>query len=142
MTSTWWKHYAAQVPLSASKTCQFFGSVFLQYASWKNCTLGGPFQSLPNKKYLCRDSKNLSQLCQKVSNTQKTFQVPAIFRENVIQIFVMVNFYEANCTAAVQSQKVWYVENCLGREPKEIASIPARTSSSLFQKKLLAGLYL
>jgi hypothetical protein len=61
-------------------------------------------------------------------HTQK-FQVPAICRENVIQIFVKVNFYEANCTAAVQSKKVWYIESCLGREPKEIASIAVSTSS-------------
>jgi hypothetical protein len=41
----------------------------------------------------------------------------------------MVKICEANFSAAVQSEKVWYVETCLGREPKEIASIPASTSS-------------
>jgi hypothetical protein len=32
----------------------------------------------------------------------------------------MVNFCEANCSAAVHSEKVRYVESCLGREPKEL----------------------
>jgi hypothetical protein len=35
----------------------------------------------------------------------------------------------ADCTAAVQSEKVWYVESCLRREPKGIASFPASASS-------------
>jgi hypothetical protein len=32
---------------------------------------------------------------------------------------------KANCTAAEQSEKVCYVESCLGRELKGIASFPA-----------------
>jgi hypothetical protein len=36
---------------------------------------------------------------------------------------------KANCTEAVQSEKVCFVESCLGRELKGVASFPASTSS-------------
>jgi hypothetical protein len=42
----------------ALRHASLFGSVFFQSASWKNCTSGGHFQSLPNRKYLCWDSEN------------------------------------------------------------------------------------
>jgi hypothetical protein len=41
----------------------------------------------------------------------------------------MVISVKASCTAASQSEKVWYVESCLGKELKGIASFPPSTSS-------------
>ncbi len=56
-------------------------------------------------------------LCQTHNNTQKKLQVAAIFNDIAIRILV------------VQSEKVCFVESCLGRELKGIASFPASTSS-------------
>jgi hypothetical protein len=41
----------------------------------------------------------------------------------------MLNFCEANCSAAVQSETVWYVESGPERKPKEIARSLASTGS-------------
>ncbi len=40
-------------------------------------------------------------------------QVAAVFRDIAIRILVLVHFCEANCTEAVQSEKVCFVESCL-----------------------------
>jgi hypothetical protein len=96
----------------------------------KNCQAFKACQT----KSICAGTMKLGQhLYQTKKNTQKTLQVAPIFRDSVIIIFVIVNFCESklyrSCTAAVQSEKVWYVESCLGREPKGIGSFPTSTSS-------------
>jgi hypothetical protein len=68
-------------------------------------------------------------LCQTHTKTQKKFQVAAIFRDIAIRILVMDISVKANCSAAGQSEKVCFVESCLERELKGIASFPASTSS-------------
>jgi hypothetical protein len=63
------------------------------------------------------------------TETKKKLQVAAIFRDIAIRILEMDIYVKANCTAAVQSEKVYFAESCLGRELKGIASFPASTSS-------------
>ncbi len=58
-------------------------------------------------------------------HTEK-IQVSAIFRDIAIRILVKVHFCESKLYKA---KKCAFVENCLGRELKGIASFPASTSS-------------
>ena len=69
-----------------------FWAMFLLNASSKKLP---NFKSLPNKKYLCWDNETWSDLCQKHTNTQKKFQLPAIFRDIAIRILVKVHFCES-----------------------------------------------
>ncbi len=57
MTSTWWKHYASQIPLSVPWACYFFRlCVFTMCIIEKLAKVSKP----PNKKYLCWDNKTWS----------------------------------------------------------------------------------
>ncbi len=98
-----------------------FGSVFLQYAASKQLRNFQAYQT----KSICAGTMKLGQLlCQTHTNTQKKFQVAAIFRDNAILIFIMVNFCESKLYCSCIEWK-----SCLGREPKGKASFPGSTSS-------------
>ncbi len=92
----------------------------------KNCRTFKARQS----KSICAGTMNLCQnMCQTHTKTQKKLQVAAIFKDITIRILVLDISVKANCTVAIQSEKVCFVESCLGRELKGIASFPASTSS-------------
>jgi hypothetical protein len=92
----------------------------------KNCRTSKARQT----KSICAGTMKLDQnLCQTHTKTQKKMQVATIFRDFAIRILVMDISVKAKRTAAVQSEKMCFVESCLGRELKVIASFPASTSS-------------
>ncbi len=100
--------------------------MFLQNTSSKKLP---NFKSSPKKKYLLWDNETWSESVPDTYKDTEKFQVAAIFRDIAIRILVMDISVKANCTAAGQSEKVCFVESCLGRELKGIASFPASTSS-------------
>jgi hypothetical protein len=92
----------------------------------KNCR---PLKARQTKSICAGTMKFGQNLWQTHTKTQKKLQIAAIFRDIAIRILVMDISVKANCTAAVQSEKVCFAESCLGRELKGIASFPASTSS-------------
>jgi hypothetical protein len=71
----------------------------------------GPFQSPPNQKSLCWYYETWSALVPDTYKQMEKIQVPATFHDNAILIFVLISFCKANCTVAVKSEKVWYIES-------------------------------
>jgi hypothetical protein len=81
MTSTWWRHCASQISLSASEACySSFVLTKFMFASWKKNAL----QSLPNQKYLGWDYKFWSASMPDTYKHKEKIQVSATFRDNAI----------------------------------------------------------